>query len=423
MKFLPSTILIFCICAAVIISGIGENHKAQMLGDKEKHLDLRDKSPLTRDELQFARHAWAYFEANTQVKSGLVNSVANYNSTTLWDQGSYIYATISANRLDLISNYELISRMKKLLSSTKALELTIGGLPNKAYNTATLQMTDYKNIPVAQGVGWSGIDIARFLGALDLLRRYEPKFDASVNEIIGSWKIQNLQLNGYLAGSITNESKYDRLQEGRVGYEQYSSLALLGVGIILDRALSNRDHIAQINISGADIPYDTRSFEIYHAITPVLSEPYYLIAFEYELNGSLSTDAQSIFLAQKERYKETGIFTAVTEDHLDLPPYFLYSTVFGNGLEWAVLDENGANFPHLRTQSTKASFSWYAIFDDPYAEDLRNNIVDTYKENEGWMAGRYEFSDLENQALSLNTNAIILEALHFQVYGSFSSIR
>jgi len=86
-----------------------------------------------------------------------VNSVAWFPSTTLWDQGSYVLALVSASKLGLIDEDEFRKRADQFLKSLADLELIDDVLPNKVYNTQTLKMTDYDDSPAPDGIGWSAL--------------------------------------------------------------------------------------------------------------------------------------------------------------------------------------------------------------------------------------------------------------------------
>lgn len=53
-------------------------------------------------DMQAARIAWRYFQNNISPETGLVASVDNYPSTTMWETGSLFDAILSAERLGLI---------------------------------------------------------------------------------------------------------------------------------------------------------------------------------------------------------------------------------------------------------------------------------------------------------------------------------
>eukprot|EP00581_Thalassiosira_minuscula_P023576 CAMPEP_0184427622 /NCGR_PEP_ID=MMETSP0738-20130409/185902_1 /TAXON_ID=385413 /ORGANISM="Thalassiosira miniscula, Strain CCMP1093" /LENGTH=68 /DNA_ID=CAMNT_0026791253 /DNA_START=49 /DNA_END=251 /DNA_ORIENTATION=+ len=66
----------------------------------------------------------------------------------------------------------------------------------------------------------------------------------------------------------------------------------------------------------------------------------------------------------------------VSEDHIDQAPHFLYSAVYGNGVDWAVLAEDGSLHPELRTVSLKAAFGWNALYGNGYTDGIVSGLQD-----------------------------------------------
>ena len=67
----------------------------------------------------------------------------------------------------------------------------------------------------------------------------------------------------------------------------------------------------------------------------MLSEPYLLEAVELGLTSTTLPLAQAVFRAQERRHRQTGALTAVSEDNLDRPPYFVYFSVLNGRRPWA----------------------------------------------------------------------------------------
>ncbi|HEY1227681.1 MAG TPA: DUF3131 domain-containing protein, partial [Ramlibacter sp.] len=61
--------------------------------------------------------------------------------------------------------------------------------------------------------------------------------------------------------------------------------------------------------------------------------------------------AWRVYRAQEKRFQATGTLTAVTEDHVDQAPYFVYGSVWAAGQPWAVVTSKGEPMPQLRTLS------------------------------------------------------------------------
>jgi hypothetical protein len=381
------------------------------------------RRPLNAADRTAAEIAWAYFRQNTRSETGLVDSVAGYPSTTMWDIGSHLLALVSAHRLGLIQTAEFEARAARVIETLGTLPLVDGRLPNKAYDTRSLAMVDYDNTPVPEGIGWSAIDISRLLVSLRAIEAEAPGLRGSVRQVLKRWDLAALADAGEVRGAIVEGRDVRPLQEGRVGYEQYAARGLMLWGIEATSALSAARILDWTTVEGVDVAVDLRKHDAFGVNTPVTSEPYILLGLEHGLASEAALLADRIYRAQEARFAATGIPTMVSEDHLDRPPDFAYATVLGNGEAWAVLTEDGSNRTELRTLSTKAVFGWDALYGTKYTADLRAGLAsDLARPGAGWLAGRYERDGTANAVLSLNTNAVVLEALHYLAFGPILSL-
>ncbi len=404
--------------AAVSVDGAGalfsQSNRAQVSYDQVR----RPVSPraLTAQDQAAAEIAWRYFDQNFRPETGFVDSVAGYPSGTLWDQGSYLMALMSAHALGVIEDSRFAMRADALLSGMERLPLFDGLLPNKVYHSQTLDMVDYQNQPVPDGIGWSALDIARMLMALRVLERRSPEYGPRIATLLSGWTLEAMAHQGELFGAGLEQGKVLTRQEGRIGYEQYGARAAALWGLdVLDattaaRVLDWRD------VSGVPVPTDLRRASAFRAITPTLSEPYFLQGLEMGLSGEAMVLADRVYSAQENRYRATGQLTMVSEDNVDQAPWFLYSSVFANGADWAVVTEKGETHPELRTISLKAAFAWDALYGTPYTAQVRGALQDLQTAG-GWAAGRYESDGSANDVLTLNTNAVVLESIHYIAQG------
>ncbi len=410
--------------AAVSLDGAGaflsSASRAQV--DYETALQPAAPAALSAADWHAARVAWRYFEQNYQPASGLVDSVAGFPSGTLWDQGSYLHALNAAAGIGLIPDEVFGARVEALLGGLSRLELFEGMLPNKVYHSQTLKMVDYQNNETPEGVGWSALDIARMLLALRVLEYRHPRYGAKVREVISGWQLVAMADRGELFGAAREGGETEYLQEGRIGYEQYGARAAVLWGLdALDAASASRI-LRWENVSGVDIAADRRTSSAFQAVTPALSEPYFLHGLEMGLSGETRVLAGRIYEAQENRYRREGQLTMVSEDNIDQAPYFLYSSVFANGTDWAVVNEDGKQFPELRTVSLKAAYAWDALYRTEYTQTVRNALAGLETAG-GWAAGQYEATGEVNSALTLNTNAVVLEAVHYMANGPLWSYR
>jgi hypothetical protein len=386
---------------------------------------LAVKAPQALNDADWAaaRTAWAYIRNNTRAETGLVDSVAGFSSATLWDQGSYIMALVAARRLDIISSDEFEARAAKVLETLGAMPLVNDRLPNKAYDTRTLAMVDYDNQSIDEGLGWSALDVARLLLALRVMGEEAPHLRVPMRSAIQRWDIAGLAATGEIVGAARVDGELALKQEGRIGYEQYAARSLVLWGLDVSAAMSVNRILDWETVEGVEVATDLRRADDFGVIDPVLSEPYLLQGLELGFNRETALLAERVYQAQERRFASTGVWTMVSEDHLDRDPRFLYSTVYGDGEAWAVLADDGTPYPDLRTVSAKAVFGWDVIFGTEYTSRLRQDLAGSLADpNAGWLAGRFESDGSPNAVLTLNTNAIILEAMHFKAFGPMLSM-
>jgi hypothetical protein len=394
--------------------------KKELIIERSAEYPLRKPAEkLTDKELDEAAIAWKYFVNNYQPETGFVNSVDQFPSTTFWDLSSYLHALISAYELGLIDKPEYGQKLEKCLTSIANLPLYQDKLPNKVYHTISLQKMNYKNEPAAEGVGWSAMDIGRFYSVVIRIMHSYPEYTGLMKQAVDRWDLNSMIINGTLNGiGFSFKDKDERVvQEGKLGYEEYCAKGLMMAGYDVSEAMSYIDFIRFIKINGVEVATDTREVKYAPAYNYVLSEPYLMDGLEYGFDVNSLELAYRIFSAQKRESKKTGKLIAVSEDHTDGPPYFVYNTVYGNGKKWNCIAENGDEVPQFKMISTKTAFGWYSLFDDPYSETLYKAVKDLNDPLRGWYAGQYIESGKVNTALTANTNGMILESLLYRKKG------
>lgn len=375
-------------------------------------------SILTEEEQKQARTAWKYFENNLREETGLCNTVDNFPVTTMWETGSYLLAVISAYKLEIIDSVEFDRRIAKVLNTLSMLKLYAGLLPNKAYNTITLELTDYNGTKTDFGIGWSAIDISRVISPLTYLTLNHPEYNNLIQKIFNAWQLSKMLDKGLLYGALpTKNNEYRFVQEGRFGYEEYSSKALMAFGFDAINAYKFDDYLKTIDIYGIEIPADSREYEKYGAINPVLSDPFILFGLEFGLANDIRKISWDLLTIQNERFIREGILTAVGENHLDTVPYFVYNTIYTNGKPWNCISFDGNDANDFKSLSVKVSFGWRYLFNTDYTKKLIEKIKDCYNPERGWYAGIYEKTGRINKAITCNTNAMILESLCYKKYG------
>lgn len=374
------------------------------------------KEELSEDDIKAAKSAWQYFVNNYHENTGLVNSVDNYPSTTLWDMGSYLMALISAYHLEIVSEEMYHQRLTAALATLQKIELYKGQLPNKVYNAQSLKMTDYKNNITEKGIGWSAIDIGRLLIPLSYIHFNQPQYTTEIKRILERWSAKDMTKEGALYGAIVKNGKEELLQEGRLGYEQYTSKMFATFGVGITNALRYDKYLEFTDIYGVQVPYDKRDKKLSDANNYVLMEPYMLDGLEFGWDYFSKEFSYRLYAVQKERYEKTGILTAVTEDHLDQAPYFIYNCIYVNKKSWVAIDETGKVHNDMKLLSTKAAFAMDALYHSEYTAKLMKKLK-PLRSDRGWYTGFYEKSGKINKSINCNTNAIVLESLLYKKEG------
>ena len=379
---------------------------------------------LTAQEQEWARIAWAYFERNYDPQTGLVHSVDGFPSATMWDTASYLLALLAADDLGVIEHKTFDIRLAKALVTLEQMPLYAGRLPNKAYDTGTLAMTDYRNQAADAGTGWSAIDIGRLLVPLNIIAWHHPVHTEAALRVLARWDLPALARHGELVGMQTDaKGQPAQVQEGRLGYEQYAAHGFGLMGLDVLRAADWRAHLQLVRVEGIDVCADDRDPRVFGAQNFVESEPYVLAGLEFGWSGDARECAWRVYRAQELRYRKTGVLTAVTEDNVDQPPFFVYNSVWSAGRPWATVTEKGEDASRLRSLSTKAAFGWYALLRTDYTAKLVARVASLNDPARGWYAGRYERNGNPNRALTANTNAVVLESLDYIAHGRLLQYR
>jgi hypothetical protein len=379
------------------------------------------KGQLCDADLEAARIAWKYFENNYQPTTGLTNSVNQYTSTTMWDTGSALAATIAARDFELISQKEFDDRVVALLGTLQSMPLYNNEAPNKAYSTVDASMVDYTNQPTSTGIGVSTLDLARLVSWLNTLSCQHSKYERSAQLAIERWNFDRLLADNQMYGLAHDYDSGEGqvLQEGRLGYEQYGGKVFSELGFEQNVSSRYNNRFKQeIDIYGVPVAYDSRDPQEFGAYNYVVTESYALDVMEHghDLENTLLMD--NIFGVQKKRWQETGIVTAVSEDNVDRAPWFVYNTIFTAGLPWSTITDTGERHPDLTSVSTKAAFSIALLYpQDPYSDVLMRHIESAYDVDNGWYSGVYENGSGYNKAITANTNGIILSGLLYKKYG------
>ena len=372
-------------------------------------------APLSKLDQQYAHSAWTYFAQFTDDLTGLAPVTSRSAAVGPWEMGATLLAIVSAGRLGLIPQKSVRKRLELCLQSIARLPLGGTKLPAYRYGVSSLRLLSAKGQPIRQATGWSARAIMRLVTGFIVTAHHLPNLAPEISMILNTWRMPSLLSHGrFQSGLIKPDGGTDHLPDLFLGYEQYAARAACLVNLAATKALDPREVLTGHKIDGILIPGDKRlGANNRHAIT---AEPFLLEALEYGWRPDMLDIAASIFLAQKSRFEQTGQLTAHTEDALDQAPGFAYHAIWAQGRAFTSLSRSGRMLHAVDCLSTKAAFCWNALMPTPYSQKLVD-AVDDLETLSGWQTGVYSQNGRPNTALSLNTNAVILEALHYKAFG------
>ena len=426
------TISLGLITLAIVGCGSKYNQFSDDIIDRNTHWTVPKPrhGELTEKEMDMARIAWKYFENNYQESTGLVNAVNNYPSVTWWDAASYLAGMTSAYELGIIEKEEFDRRLVRFLTTLNTLDLFMGELPNKAYNTQTAAKVDYGNQPGE--IGYSALDLGRLMIWLYILKNRYPEFATSIDSVMLRWNYCNVvDENGTMFGALLEPGKeVQYLQEGRLGYEEYAAKGFELWGFDTTQAAMAEPY-ATINLFGYDVPYDTRDPRKLKAHSYVVTESYVLDGIEmgWDLvedrsphDSSYSHEwiaefALQIYRVQEERYKQTGIITARTEHQLAGAPYFVYDTIYTDGFAWNTISEVGEYLPQFSAVAIKGAMGMWVLWDTDYTDLLFDHVSTAYDREKGFYEGIFENGTGLINTFTSNNNGITLEILLYKKQG------
>lgn len=384
---------------------------------------------LTEGELEWARLAWVYVENNTQLKTGLVNSIDNYSTTNMSGIADYLLALTAAREFEFITSKEHDERLSLVLTFLNEMPLSMGQIPNKVYSTQTGQMVDYGNQP--NDIGWSSIDVGRLLIVLAIVKQYNPQFIEYIDKAVLKWNFCELvNEEGELFGGNVNNGNVFRYKEGRLGVEEYTSYGYLDWQIVPDKAM-RLDPYNVATMYGIDFLFDGRDPRLFDVLRPVYSTPYLRLGLEFNWdniedsnsndathsNEVMSAMADSMYRIQEARWDNDRIYTARGEHIVSGEPYFVYDAIYALGTPWITLSEDGSSYDELALVSTRVAFQMWALWKSDYTDRLMILVQELYDPDRGWYEGRYELNSRYEKSISLQTNAGVLEALLYKSKG------
>ena len=377
---------------------------------------------LTPEEQRWAAVAWRYFENNSEANSGLVSGSDRRPVVSLWQMGDTLIALTAARELQLIDDRRFDHQLSQLLGSLNRLPLTRSGVPNLLYNSQTLAMVGYSNTP--QVIGWSSRDMARLMMALQVVASFHPQYGEYLQRIILRWNFcPVVDKQGQLSAGMWQQQQMRIQPEGRLGDSEYSAAGFGLWGFANQQSL--QPPAQHVIIDGLALDIDSRDPRTTWTPAAITTLPWVLSGMEYgwQLPGANRAQirqqrqrASLVYQVQERRWQRQGILTARSDFALSVAPWHVNDTIFANGYAWNTLTDDNKWVPTLAQVSTRAVFGLWALWDTPFTDALMRTTRLQYDPARGWYEGRTEATGEYNRAITLSTNATVLEALLFKTH-------
>jgi hypothetical protein len=371
---------------------------------------------LTPAERATALLAWRYVQVNRQSTTGLVNGKDAYPVTSVADIAMTVSAYLSALALQFVEREDFLTDMRQLLNTLSGLPLYNQELFNREYDSRTGRMLDLSAHSSAIGSGWSAEDIGRLLLWLKALAQTTPDLAPTVESVVARLRLQRLVAAGQLH-SVLHTGERELLQRDlRLGRQQVTAAALSLWGVVLPRMFGYDDALLR-STDGVGFPEDRRDGG------SISAEVFARGIIEFGgLDGCFESAARAALVAQHQLAARRGQPVMVADELLDRPPWFVQGQLMPVAGAWKVTGFDQQPYPALATFSTKSAYLWSAIDTGAATRSARALADQIEPSDHGLHGGRYLSGEL-NRALTLDTNASVLLALHHTLRGGLPVLR
>ena len=354
--------------------------------------------------------AMAYLRAHRARRTGLVQATPGWAHITLWDVGSLLGAVYAAGELGALTAAERDEWIAQLLGTLRAAPIFDDAAYNRVYVAATGRMVDGDDRPSDVGSGWSTTDLGRLLVWLKVIESRLPEHAEGARAVVARIDFERIVKGGYLHGADRKNGRVIQYEEGRVGYEQYAARGFELWGQVAQQALDPMSHAEPITVLGQTLLHDRRGRD------KLTSEPFMLMGMEMGYDSTFAALSRAMLAVQEERHRRTGTVTIVSEDAVEVAPwYFYYYSVYSEGEEFAVR-AHGPVTNGPRWVSAKAAFAWHSLFPSEYTWKAVQT-VQAARETGGWASGVFENGHHSTGVRNLNTAAVIIEAALYRKLG------
>jgi hypothetical protein len=370
-------------------------------------------SPPAEEEALYANaveSAMAYLRAYRAPRTGLVQATPGWAHITLWDVGSLLGAVYAAGELGALTPAERDEWMGQLLQTLRTAPTFDDAAYNRVYVAANGRMVDGDDRPSDVGSGWSTTDLGRLLIWLKVVESRLPAHAEAARAVAERIDFGRIVKGGYLHGADRKNGRVIQYEEGRVGYEQYAARGFELWGHPAARALDATANAEPIQVLGHTLLHDRRGRD------KLTSEPFILMGMELGYDDTFAGLSRAMLAVQEARYRRTGRVTIVSEDAVEVAPwYFYYYSVYSEGEEFAVR-AHGPVTDGPRWVSAKAAFAWHSLFPSEYTWKAVQTVQPA-RGAQGWASGVFEGGHRSTGVRNLNTAAVIIEAALYRKLG------
>jgi len=313
--------------------------------------------------MKVAADAWAYYQPGVGInaKTGLpYASGTSFTGFTDWDLGSYIQATIDAQKLGLIDNdsaWNFSARINDVLTFLENRTLNAEGYPYEFYNATTGINETATSSPETV----DGTDTGRLFIALNNLINYDSSLKQTIDNIV-----YNDNGNG-------NRSNYAALMPSIESLASstniYAYLIASGFASFFP-SLSNVPPAILNNIFSANITYSPYG-NVSLPDASITGDPLLFSVFELNNSPQLMALSREVYLASEAYYTATRQYVAFGEGNSPSNGYVYEWVVLPNGDTWTITGSgSGAYLKMDPVIFNKVAFSFLALYNSTYARNM-----------------------------------------------------
>jgi len=364
--------------------------------------------PLDTDDMQAATVAWRWFHMNIDPDTGMAPDIAGGDLISVAGLAATITATLAATRLHLIRPPQRHRLLSHLLARVAELPLNAADLPAEQY-----RIRDLTAGRSADGQGHSADSILRLAAALAILADHVPEFTDPAARLLNGWKLEYLWQRGQFVSAIAARGRRLKLvPDLLLGPEQYAARTGVMLGMKTDAALDPKPHLGAHIADGVILPLDRRD----RALRTIRPLPLIRNALHFGWHPDLAGIAAAILTAQRQLFEATGKLATPGVEPVAPDGTSIGTTFAVNDRRFCTMDMDGKPARCPAILSARCAYAEWVTLPSPFTRKLVDGLAGAVRQN-GWQSGVSATSGQAMAVQPLQTNAMILEALHYRAHG------